>query len=267
MMKIKIICLFVLLTFLSCEYKSEQNNVDASLNKVVEKFPQALKRGNNFLFEKSIKNGKYNFEILLYSEPDTVSDPQKMIVIINSKKECCAIPFLSNTYRDYWGFRNESVLPNIKKVNTTFTKQYIEALNSLNINKREICKDLINEMLISLLNCEKIDVKNSQFLKTLLFFNANGTKERNETDREIKNKLLKNYEEIIITPNTSKSNHYDQMTLGYLDYTNFRFYQVICKDVVERHPTIKGKEKIIKTTFKIKSYRNDTPITIMPSSF
>ncbi|GGE94812.1 hypothetical protein [Flavobacterium limi] len=264
-MKIKIIIFFTLLIFIGC--KNNEPDINRALSEVTTKFPQILKGGiDEYKFEKSIKNGKYDFEIQLYSQTDTVRDPQKIMVFINSKKECYAIPFLSNTHRDYWEFRNEKSLPNIiKKVNTTFTRQYVEALNALHINKSEICKTLTNEILMSLLNCGRVTPDNSQYLKSLVFINGNGVVELNESDKELKEKLLKNYEEIIQTPNTDIN--FNDIPLGYLDYKNYRFYQVVFKYDRVNHPTIKGKEIITKTTLKIKSYRHDRVVNMMSSSF
>ncbi|OOV20477.1 hypothetical protein [Flavobacterium sp. LM4] len=265
-MKIKITLIVTLFIFIGC--KDKEPDIDYALSEVTAKFPQILKGGiNQYKFEKSVKNGKYNFEIQLYSQTDTVRDPQKIMVFINSKKECYAIPFLSNTHRDYWEFRNEKSLPGIiKKVNTTFTRQYIEALNALHINTSEICNTLTNEILMSLLNCGRVSQDDSQYLKSLVFYNGNGLVELNESDKELKEKLLKNYEEIIRTPNTDINSH-KSIALGYLDYKNYRFYQVVFKYDHINHPTIKGKEIITKTTLQIKSYRHDRVVNMMSSSF
>nr|WP_315199926.1 hypothetical protein [uncultured Flavobacterium sp.] len=265
-MKIKIILLLILFTLIGCKNKNGEHNIDVALSEVIAKFPQILKgRTNHYQFEKSIKNGKYGFEIQLYSQLDTVRDPQKIMVFINSKKECYAIPFLSNTYRDYWEFRNEKILSKVKRVNTTFTKQYVAALNSLDLNKREIYYVLTNEILTSLLNCDRVGDKDSDFLKGLFFFNNNGF-ESDENDKESKEKLLKNYEEIKTTPNTDINFHNNQIYFGYLDYKNFRFYQVVYKYEHVKHPTIKGKEIIFKTVLQIKSYRHDIVNNMMSGS-
>lgn len=265
-MKIKIIIFFTLLIFIGC--KNNEPDINRALSEVTAKFPQILKGGiDQYKFEKSIKNGKYDIEIQLYSQTDTVRDPQKIMVFINSKKECYAIPFLSNTYRDFWEFRNEKTLSKVKRVNTTFTEQYVQALDFLHINKNEIYYVLTNEIIISLLNCDRVALKDSDFLKSLIFLNNKGVSESDQDDEQSLKKLLKNYEEIRRTPNTDINFHNNQMYLGYLDYKNFRFYQVVYKYDRVKHPTIKGKERITKTTLQIKSYRYDRPINMPSSSF
>jgi hypothetical protein len=125
--KNKILVLIALFIFMGCKNEGKAPDINSVLSEVTTKFPQLPKGGiDHYQLEKSIKNGKYNFEIQLYSEAETIKDPQKILVFINAQKECYAIPFFSNTYRDYWGFKHEIPLPNIKKVQTTFTKEYAD---------------------------------------------------------------------------------------------------------------------------------------------
>jgi hypothetical protein len=266
-MKIKTILLFTLFIFIGCENKKEPN-IEMALSEVISKFPQLAKGGiNHYQFVKSIKNGKYNFEIQLYSEPDNIKDPQKIIVLINSKKECYAIPFFSNTYKDYWEFRNEKKLQSSKKAHTSFTKQYIEALNFLNINTSKICYVLTNDIVVSLLSCDRITKNNSHFLKDLVFLNNNVSSESYESGKELKEKALKNYEEITNTNNSDLNFNYNQIPVGYLDYNNYRFYQIVYKYKYAKHPNKNGQQIITKKLFQIKSYRYDTKVSMMSSSF
>ena len=265
-MKIKTILLFTLFIFIGCEKKKEPN-IEIALSEVISKFPQLPKGGiNHYQFDKSIKNGKYNFEIQLYSEPDNIKDPQKIMVLINSKKECYAIPFFSNTYKDYWEFRNEKKSQSSKKARTSFTKQYIEALNVLNINTSKICHVLTNDVVVSLLNCDRITKNNSHFLKNLVFLN-NKSLESHESSKELKEKSLKNYKEIISTDNSDLNFNYNQIPVGYLDYNNYRFHQIVYKYKYAKHPNKNNQQIITKIVLQIKSYRYDTKINMMSSSF
>jgi len=258
-MKNKIsLILLALFIFMGCKNKSNTPDIDKALSAVTTKFPQLPKGGiDHYLFEKSVKNAKYNFEIQLYSEADTITDPQKILVFINEKNECYAIPLFSNTYRDYWGFKNEIALPNIKKVQSTFTKQYLDALINLKLNKIEVCLSVTTEMLISLLNCNKISSCDFLHLKQVFYANDNIALDTETNSEHLKQKWAKDNEEILKTDNTEVDSYGFQEILGYLDRRNYRFHQVVLGDDVL--DVNKNPQKTIKSEkdLQIKSYRKD----------
>lgn len=258
MKKNKILLLFALFIFIGCKNSSDSNEINIIMSDVTEKFPQLLNGGiEHYQLEKSVKNGKYEFEIQLYSENEKVNDPQKILVFINGQKEYYAIPLFSNTYRDYWGFENEIPLANVKKVQTTFTKEYLNALINLRLNKIEVSLCVTNDLLSSILDCEKITSCDFLSMKDVTFMNSNTSLKSEDNSNELKEKWKKNNEEIIETKSSTVGNNGILSAMGYLDSKNYRFHQVILgKDLMD---VDKNPEKVIlsEKDLTIKSYRKD----------
>ena len=267
-MKNKILILIALFIFTECKNKSITADINKALLDVTTKFPQLPKGGvEHYLLEKSVKNAKYKYEIQLYSETDKIIDPQKILVFINAENECFAIPFFSNTYRDFWEFKNEIPLPKIKKVQTTFSKEYFEALVKLKLNKIEVYFSVTNDLLISILNCDKISKCDYSDLKNHIFSNNNYALDSEDNYELLKQNRAKNDEEILKTTNWEMDDDDVQQYVGCMDYKNFRFYQVVLK--VEILDASKNPIKIIQSEneLQIKSYRKDRIIHLLGSDF
>jgi len=258
MKKNKILFLIALFVFIGCKNRSETSQINSVLSEVTTKFPQLPKGGiEHYHLEKSVKNGKYDFEIQLYSEDDIVKDPQKILVFINTQKQYYAIPLFSNTYRDYWGFKNEIALPNIKKVQSTFTRQYLDALITLKLNKIEVSLSVTNDLLISLLDCEKITSCDFLSVKDIIFTNDKTSLDSEDNSNQLKTKWAKSNEEILKTKNSGIGNYNVLQVIGYFDCKNYRFHQLILGDDlmnVDKNPqkTISSEKDLT-----VKSYRKD----------
>jgi hypothetical protein len=227
--------------------------VEKSIRKVIERFPQlsTAKKTleNNYKFIKSVKNGEFDFEIQLFSEPDSLKDYQQIIVFINSKKECSAIPFFSNKYKDYWEFPFDKPIKNIARIKSTFS---IELNNALNIfpNPKNSRKDknvkyeVVNEMLRSLLITKNLEEKDSAIIHTL-YANSDLPDESSDSASV---RLRKNYDKM-------KSEWHPKDFINnyncYYDIRNGRIYQL------NYNEKVKG--------FDVKSYRQDwgfTPLNL-----
>lgn len=257
-MKTKIVFAISLFIFMGCKNENKSPDIDTILSEITTKFPQLPKGGTeHYQLEKSIKNGKYNFEIQLYAEADTIKDPQKILIFINAQKECYAIPLFSNTYRDYWEFKNEIPLPNIKKVQSSFNKEYLDALLNLKLNKIEVCLSVTNDMLIAILDCEKITSCDFLDAKKVIFTNDKTSLDSEDDFDQLKQKWAKNDEEILKTKNNAVCSYNVLPTIGYLDGKNYRFHQIVLgSDVMDVN---KNPQKSITSTkeLQIKSYRRD----------
>jgi len=160
-------CIIFLFT-ISCNKNIEQKPAD-SIKKIIESFPQLKTTnklfGNDYQLVKSVRNGKFDFEIQLYSEPDTIEGKQQIIVIVNSQKECCAIPFFSNKYKDYWKFPFDKQIPNIKRTNSNFNYELNAALKNLGFMEESplkqngdiIYQQIVRELFTSVLNCISLE--------------------------------------------------------------------------------------------------------------
>ncbi|WP_281231042.1 hypothetical protein [Flavobacterium gelatinilyticum] len=232
---------FLLLSINGCE-KNIESKINHSINALNEKFPQ-LKTGkkrpqSQFTFEKSVRNGKYNFEILLYSQPEGYPERNQIIVIKNAKNEVYSLPLFNNKYKNYWQFPFDKPIPGVSKITATFTEQMNTAIDTLvpNNDRKKRMKQyhIINELLTSVLNCKNIQEKDS----TLFFNIIRGNPDL--PDEDIKTALIrirKNYELM--------KKQWNPQNLGYsnsyFDERNARVYQV----------------NFIKNKVKIRTYRID----------
>ena len=234
---------------------SERNDVkvEKSIRKVIERFPQ-LKTDkktieNSYKFIRSVKNGEFDFEIQLYSEPDSLKDYQQIIVFINSKKECSAIPFFSNKYKDYWEFPFDKPIKNIARIKSTFGIELNNALNIFPIPRnsprdKNVKCEVLNEMLQSLLLTKNLDEKDSLIIHTL-YSNSDLPDESSDSAFV---RLRKNYDKM-------KSEWHPKDFISnyncYFDIRNGRIYQI------NYNEKVKG--------FDVKIYRQDwgfTPLTL-----
>ena len=212
---------------ISCSEKKDRL-VETSIQNVIKKYPQlnSTKQtfGNDYELVKSVKNGKFGFEIQLHSEPDSIQGKQGIIVFINSRNECYSIPFFSNKYKDYWNFPFDKQNQDVPKVNSTFTKELNNALNKLtengNSKKESINYEIINELLSSILNCKNIEERDSLVVYKRISMNLDIPVE--ESDSAFA-RLRKNYELMKKEWHPEKyQNNYN----CYLDEKNARIYQI-----------------------------------------
>lgn len=244
--------IFILLVIItiSCVEKKEAD-VKKSIKNLIERFPQLKndkdKFGNDYQLVKSVKNGKFDFEIQLFSEPDSIKGNQEIIVFVNSKKECYSIPFFSNKYKDYWEFPFDKQLPNVQKTNSTFTLELNNALNKLTAGEKDhkdIKYEITNDLLFSILNCQNLEERDSLLVYGTIYPNSDLPDE--DHDKSFI-RLKKNYELM------RKEWHPEEYVINYncyLDRKNYRIYQLNYYN---------------KPQFKVKTYRQDwgfTPLSL-----
>jgi len=233
--------------FIACEHKSNQMDIEESLLNTLSKFPQLAKSGGNqYSFYKPVRSvilGENGIEIQLRSAPDTLEDPQKLIVVINRTKDIYVIPLFSNTYHDYWEFQFDSVLTAVKRVNSTFDQELHNCLLQLKLyDTLGTAGKVIYEMMISLLQCQQIAKNDSLKLSSINL--TNNYELPYENSDSCFNRIQKNWQEISqILNNTNDKQYYD----AFLDRSNHRVYMF-------NFMNFRRKQKI---EFGIKTYRQD----------
>ncbi|MBP4143234.1 hypothetical protein J3S90_15645 [Flavobacterium sp. P4023] len=228
---------FLCIILIGCKKINDEANVEKAVSDLTNNFPQ-FRKGKSKQIEyyklvRSVIYGENEFKLQLRSEPDSLNDPQKILVLINSRNQCCAIPFLSNTYREYWGFKNEKTLPNIIKTKSNFNQEFINALNTLKLNDTlGTGRKVITEMMFSLLNCKYITDKDStEVLQG--YSNENYELDNELFDPKTRIRFRKNYQEI------SKDwfiNEYSPEQNSYYDTKNYRIYQIINNEGFYKKP-------------------------------
>lgn len=222
--------------------QSLDSKVDNSIQDLVKKYPQLISdkktaKSREFSFTRSVREGGFNIEVQLYSQPEGYKNRNQILILINGKNEVYAIPLFNSKYRDYWEFPFDTLIPKIPKINTTFSKEFNYAIDKLinNNDRRKSLKrlNLINESLHSLLDCQIIQAKDSiEILKTLRM----NSDIPEESTKSAQIRLRKNYE--LMKLNVQSQSTYMNC---YFDKQNARIYQV----------EYQGNK------IKIKSYRMD----------
>jgi len=227
LLKIFILQLFVLTTFISCKPTTAQPNIEKVISDLTDRFSQ-LPRGKSnqsdyYKLVRSVTNGECNFQLQLRSTPDSIEDKQQIIILINKKNECYAIPFFSNRYFDYWNFEFDRPTKGVKKTNTTFEKEFTTAINTLSLNDTlETSSKVINELFISLLNCEQVKETDSIHFEGLSLTNCYDQPTENFDSCWVRQR--KNFISIKRLIHPAK-NYYNYN--AYLDSRNSRIYQIV----------------------------------------
>lgn len=225
--KIFILLLFVLTTFFSCQLPTAEPNVEKVITDLTDRFSQ-LPRGKSnqsdyYKLIRSVTNGKCNFQLQLRSTPDSIKDKQQIIILINQKKECYAIPLFSNKYFDYWNFEFDKPTKGVEKTNTTFEKEFTRAINTLNLNDTlETSSKVINELFTSLLNCELVRETDSIHFEGVRFNYCYNQSTENFDSCWARQRKNFNSIKRIIHPRESYYNYN-----AYMDNQNSRIYQII----------------------------------------
>ena len=247
------ISLLVFTLLLGCKKINNEPNVEKSISDLTNNFPQfrkgKSKQTEYYKLVRTVTYGENEFKLQLRSEPDSLNDPQKILVLINSRNECYSIPFFSNTYRDYWDFKNEATIPNVKKTKTNFNNEFTLALDSLRLNDTlGTGNRVITEMMFSLLNCTRVTEKDSAEVCSG-YSNSNYDLEDELFDIKTKKRLRNNYAEL------SKDWHKHKCCPDYNSYydtENYRIYQIINNEGFYKKPL----------KLKIKCYRQNAIFNI-----
>lgn len=221
----KVIFYFIIFSLSVGCNQNIDSRIDDSILNLVKKYPQltANKKPpeSKFKFARSIKEGKFNIEIRLYSQEEGYENRNHILVLINGKKEFYALPLFNNKYRDYWEFPFDNPLKEVPKINTTFSKEFNIAVDTLikNSDRRKSLKRsiLIYEAFNSALNCKNIREKDS----AMIYKPMRGSFDIPDEDIDsAKIRLRKNYELM------KRQWQPDFDTNCFFDTENKRVYQI-----------------------------------------
>ena len=130
----KLLFIIIIVLLYSCNEKSEANPKQI-IRDLEERFPQLIEGKNakdrEFKYIRTVIDGEKNVQIQLNSKDERVKNTHQIIVLVNTNKKSIAIPLFNNKQRDYWQFANEKTMLDVVKVNTTFEKEYNNAISIL----------------------------------------------------------------------------------------------------------------------------------------
>lgn len=243
----KIILCFTIISLLaSCKYFNNASIKDSDteqITQIIDKYPELGQDTiGNYKLIRTIIIGEKKIGVKLYTCRHLYNTPNNIIIINNSAGQKYAIPLFSNNFRKFWSFENEEKTFKDKVYNSLFEKEYIQALNKLNLNDTlGTGYTILSEIFISLFHFQVVTEHDDESLKELSsnlvtsYFNND-----KDFESELRNKL--NYNQVL---SAITKNEYIRNYNSLLDKKNYRIFQV-------DFPT-KTNKKIQK--LKIKIYR------------
>lgn len=107
--------------------------------KVKEKFPSLIYSSDKKIKEISIRkvsieNDSIEINLIKFEGDE---DENKILVFKNKENHYYAIPLFSTLHRDFWDFKNDSILKKFPNVKSTFRQEFLKMLNLLKFNNIE----------------------------------------------------------------------------------------------------------------------------------
>lgn len=242
----RLLLLVYLISFISCRQPDNQPDVEATLKELTKRFPElpsgSKKLSDYYRVIRSVSLGGSGIELELRSTPDTLSDPQSLLLITNGHREIYGVPLLSNKHRSYWDFLYDTKLLSEKPTNTTFQTELQTAIDTLGLNDTlGTASKVIDEMLTSLLQCRRIyDGDSAEIHSIRLYSNHNLPEEDSDTCMS----RFKRTWKAIVTEMHPKE--YFTVRNAFWDERNGRIYQF------DFNPKRKAKMKV-----GVRVYRQD----------
>ncbi|UFH30737.1 hypothetical protein LNP04_12205 [Chryseobacterium sp. C-71] len=143
------------------------------------------------------------------------------VLVFEKNKHFYAIPFLSNMYFDYWGFRNETQLQLYAKTNTTFEQQFKDVIRELKLKPDEF-RLLFDELMLSILHTETNLHFKPKILENFVYSTERVDKYKIEESEVCIARTKRIFEEI--KKDSQKTWRYEKY---FLDSENGRVYKLI----------------------------------------
>nr|WP_315244809.1 hypothetical protein [uncultured Flavobacterium sp.] len=218
----KILFLIIIVLIQGCKTNNKPNPAQ-SIRDLIVKFPQLIEGKNvkerGFKHIRTVIDGETKVQIQLYSQDERINNSHQIIVFVNKNNKYVAIPLFNNRQRDYWQFENDKLIDNVAKVNTTFEKEYNDAISILRKEKTfkdTLETDLLIELLRSVLHTQRINEKTLEMCK--IKYAVSDIPVENEDS--VKVRFEKNYDEI-----KENAENYDIIYYCY-DTNSRRIYSI-----------------------------------------
>ena len=210
---------FASVLFLSCV-----DNRRTIIKALIEKYPERFgSNADELKLIRSVTIGEKDIQLNLYSQNHVFgSSSESIITISNVHGNTVALPFFSNTYRDYWDFPFEK--PQASKIVElpSFEEEFRKALETLQLNDTLGTSAVVIETLfVSLLQCQILDEFDTAEM-TYVYGDWN-KKLKAENYDSCRIRLNLNYK--TIRENISVVPYLKYFDPVYFDRVNFRIYQ------------------------------------------
>ena len=223
MTKFFILFLVAIPVFTSCVFKDlTRKNVVTAL---IDKYPLLSNEGKTtYQLNKTLTLNDKGIQIQLFlpKNVDYYEYFNQIIVLKNSIQEEYAIPIFSNNFRKYWNFENEPKSYHDKQFNSLFEKEFISAINKLNLNdSKRTSTTIFLTILNNLLGAETITEYDGEKLDETIR-EMNSYELPAESDEDCLKRSQQNFKQIL---KGMKKAEYSISYNAHLDKTNYRIYQ------------------------------------------
>ena len=222
----KLLFIIIIVLLYSCNKKSEANPKQI-IRDLEERFPQLIEGKNDkdrdFKLIRTVINGEGNFKIQLYSQKQELGNYHQIVVLTNKRNRSFVLPLFNNKHRDYWSFANDKLIPNVKKINSTFENEFNSIFSEIE-RERVVYKDslqdidLINDLFVSAIQAQYFNYSHGCVESVKSSYAVSDIPVENEDSIRIR--FEKNLEEI--KKDITEINKY----VYYYDFEGHRIYRL-----------------------------------------
>lgn len=168
--------------------------------------------------ERVVKVDFDTISISLYRNPKKMDYDE--ILVFEKKNHFYGIPFFSNMYFDFWGFKNEEQKQLVPKTNTTFDEQLKLMIEKLNLTAYDF--DVVfNGLMYNVLNLETDLEEKPGLFENVVAVDDRVSKYKSENSDSCVIRMNDIYDHI-----KKVENVFGNQTLFLLDNNNKRVYQI-----------------------------------------
>lgn len=218
-----------------------KNSDKELLTQLINKYPELSKDTiGNYHVIRTVLIGEKKVGLKLFSNKHDYNTPNSIIIINNSKGENYAIPLFSNNLRKYWNFENEVKTFKNNYYKSLFEKEFILAINLLNLNDTlGTGRIVLFEIFHSLLHFQHVTEYDKEYLHDLRRHLVNSDLHNDEEIESERRNDLNCKQVLKDNTKTEFGHHYNSL----LDLNNYRVFQI-------EFPK-RSNEKILKLNIKI----------------
>lgn len=202
--------LITLLSLLSvsCTKKNDYfESSSAAVKNVKERFPTLIYKSDKHCktYSKrkvSIENDSIEINLIAFENNE---DDNKILVFKNNENHYYAIPLFSTLHRDYWNFKNDSIVKKVPSVTSTFSHEFATMLRILKFKDRMLFWKLYLETFKTVLDWTFIEKQEDLLSLRNTIYMTTGSSIENEDHTSSLNRIHRNIDELTISfkkPNT-----------------------------------------------------------------
>lgn len=201
---ISYLLLVTLLSLLSasCTKKTEYfESSNAAVKNVIERFPSLLYQSdsNSKSYSKrkvSIENDSIEINLIAFENNKVENE---ILVFKNKENHYYALPLFTTIHRDYWNFKNDSIVKQVPRVTSTFSHEFATMLRILKFKDRMLFWKLYVETFKTVLDWTFIEKTEDLLSLRNTIYMTTGSSIENEDHTSSLNRIHRNIDELSIS--------------------------------------------------------------------